>query len=110
MTLFGIDLARIVEQVLPDMFGGTSIDYQVLEEEEDGSTFITIVARPQLGELDENEVIEVVLNELRKGNDSYRMASEIWLRTKTIRVKRMSPVTTPGMKLPPVYTLKATNQ
>jgi hypothetical protein len=107
MTLFGIDLVRIVEKVLPGRFGGTSIDYQILEEEEeDGRTYMTVVARPELGDLDENKIIEVIIAELRKVNDSYRMASEIWLQTKSIRVKRMDPITTPGAKLPPVYTMK----
>jgi hypothetical protein len=108
MTLFGIDLVKIVEKVLPERFGGTSIDYQILEEEEkDGRTFITIVARPELGDLDENTIIEVVLNEIRKGNDAYRLAAEMWSQTGTIRVKRTNPVTTPGTKLPPVYSIKA---
>jgi hypothetical protein len=109
MTLFGIDLFRIVEKVLPDRFGGTSIDYQILEEEDrDGRTYMTIVARPELGELDENAIIEVVLSEIQKGDDAYRMAAEMWSQTKAIRVKRINPVTTPGAKLPPFYTMKAT--
>lgn len=108
LTLFRTDVIRIVEDILPNRFGGTSIDYQILEEEEhDGHSFITIVARPELGDLDENSVVEVVLNEIRKGNDAYRMAAELWSQTKSIRVKRMNPVTTPGAKLLPVYTLKA---
>jgi hypothetical protein len=108
MTLFGVDMIRIVEKVLPDRFGGTSIDYQILEEEDkDNQTYMTIVARPELGELDENEIIRVVLGEIRKGNDAYRMAAEMWSQTKAIRVRRMNPVTTPGAKLLPVYTLKA---
>jgi hypothetical protein len=107
LTLFRTDLVRIVENVLPGRFGGTSIDYQILEEEEkEGRSFITIVARSDLGDLDENTIIEAVLNEIRKGNDAYRMAAELWSQTKSIRVKRMNPVTTPGAKLLPVYTLK----
>ena len=76
------------------------------EEEKDGRTYITIVARRELGELDENAVITVVLNEIRKGNDAYRMAAEVWSQTKSIRLKRITPVTTPTSKLLPVYTLK----
>ena len=108
MTLFGIDLFRIVEKVLPDRFGGSSIDYQILEEEDrDGRIYMTIVARPELGELEENEIIKVVLSEIRKGNDAYRMAAEMWSQTRTMRVKRINPVTTPGAKLLSIYTLKA---
>jgi hypothetical protein len=108
MTLFTIDLIRLIEEILPLKFGGTSIDYQILEEEDnDSQTYMTIVARPELGDLDDGAIIEVVLNEIRKGNDAYRMAAELWSQNQTIRVKRMNPVTTPGTKLFPVYTLKA---
>jgi len=108
LTLFRTDLVRIVENVLPDKFGGTSIDYQILEEEEkDGHTSITIVARPELGRLDEDKIIDVFLTELCKGNDAYRMAAKPWSQTRSIHVKRMNPVTTPGAKLLPVYTIKA---
>ncbi len=107
MTVFSIDLVRVVEEVLPNKFGGTSIDYQILEEEDkDGRTYMTIVVRPDVGEMDENKIIEVVLAELRQGNDAYRMAAAIWSQTNTIRVKRMNPITTPRAKLLPVFTLK----
>src|SRR3954464_10156080 len=62
MTLVGSTMLRIMEEVLPARFGGSSLDYQLVEEEdENGFTRLTFVVSPNVGEIDERALIETVL-------------------------------------------------
>lgn len=107
MTFIGTDLLRIMEEVLPAKFGGTPIDYQMVEEEDDkGHTRMSVVVSPEVGEVDEGELAQTVLSELSKGKDTQRMMAEIWSQAKTLRVKRMRPHITAGGKLLPLHILK----
>jgi hypothetical protein len=107
MTFLGTDLLRIIEEVLPTEFGGTSTDYQMVEEEDEaGHTRLSIVVSPEVGAIDETELIKIILAELRKGKDSQRMMVEVWSQAKTLRVKRMRPVITARGKLLPLHIQK----
>ena len=107
-TFFGSDLIRIIEEVLPARFGGTSIDYQMVEEEdEDGHTRMSVIVSPEVGIVDEDELIRSVLSELSKGKDYLRLMADVWSQSKTLRVKRMRPITTAGGKLLPLHIQKA---
>ncbi len=107
MTFIGTDLLRIIEEVLPSKFGGASTDYQMLEEEDSqGHTNISIIASPDLGEMDESEMIKTVLSELSKGNDSQRMMVNIWTQAHVLKVKRIWPYTTGTGKLIPLHIKK----
>ncbi len=107
-TFFGSDLIRIIEEVLPARFGGTSIDYQMVEEEDnDSSTHLSVLVSPEVGIVDEDELIRSVLSELSKGKDYLRMMADVWSQSKTLRVKRMRPITTAGGKLLPLHIQKA---
>lgn len=105
MTFFGSDLIRLIEEVLPAKFGGTSIDYQMLEEEEDdtGHTHLSVIVSPEVGAINEDEIIQMVLTELSRGKDTYRMMTQIWYQAKTIRVKRIPPLITASGKLLPLH-------
>ena len=107
-TFFGTDLIRILELVLPARFGGASIDYQMVEEEDnDSSTHLSILVSPEVGIVDEDELIRSVLSELSKGKDYLRLMADVWSQSKTLRVKRMRPITTAGGKLLPLHIQKA---
>jgi hypothetical protein len=94
-TFLGPDLIRLIEEVLPAKFGGTSIDYQMVEEEDEEShTRISIIVSPHVGGLDEAELIKTILTELGKGPDHCRLMAEVWSRSNTLRVKRMRPLYT----------------
>lgn len=107
MSFFGSDLVRIIEEILPGMFGGTSTDYQMVEEEdEQGHTRLYLIVNPDLGPLDEEGLIQAVLAELSRGGDTQRMMSQVWNQAKTLRVKRERPITTGSGKLLPLHILK----
>ncbi|MFC1846431.1 hypothetical protein ACFLYS_00015 [Chloroflexota bacterium] len=100
MTFLGTNLLKIMEEMLPAKFGGASIDYQMVEEEDEkGHTRVSVVVSPEVGEIDENEVIRTILSELGKGKDTQRMMAEMWSQANTLRVKRIRPYTTAASKL-----------
>jgi len=107
MTFVGTDLIRIIEEVLPAKFGGAYTDYQMVEEEDDkGHTRMSVIVSPEVGPIDEEELIQTIINELRKGEDTQRMMAEVWLQAKTLRVKRNRPLTTARGKLLPLHIQK----
>jgi hypothetical protein len=107
MSFIGTDLVRIIEEVLPANFGGSSSDYQLVEEEDEGGyTRMSIIASPELGEIDESDLIKTILTELSRGTDTQRMMVEVWSKAATLRVKRLKPFTTPSGKLMPLHINK----
>lgn len=107
MSFVGTDLVRIMEEVLPAQFGGSSIDYQMMEEEDgQGHTRLSIIVSPEVGDIDDSALVRAVLAELSKGKDTQRMMTEIWARADTIRVKRRQPFVTAGGKLLPLHISK----
>jgi hypothetical protein len=107
MTFIGTDLMRIIEEVLPEKFGGSSGDYQMIEDEDErGLTRMSIIASPELGEIDESSLTAVIINELKKGSDTQRMMAEVWSESGTLQVKRIQPFTTAAGKLIPLHVNK----
>jgi hypothetical protein len=104
MSFVGNDLIKIIEEALPSKFGGNSNMYQMIEEEDEkGHTHLSLVVSPEVGEIDSDELIQFVLSELARGEDTKRLMTEIWVKAKTMRVKRMRPVITARGKLLPLH-------
>lgn len=100
MTLVGSDMVRILEEVLPARFGGSLLDYQLLEEEEDaGFTRLTLLVDPSIEIRDDNAVIDAVLGSLSRGTHP----PVIWRQARTLRVRRTQPVWTARGKLMPLH-------
>jgi hypothetical protein len=98
------DIIKIVEEILPTRFGGSSIDYQIIEEEDEaGQTLLSIIISPDVGVVDENALINTILSVLAQDGNSKRMMSEIWYQTKTLKVRRRLPYTTTQGKLLPLH-------
>jgi hypothetical protein len=107
MTFAGTDLIRIIEEILPARFGGTSVDYQMMEEEDkQGHTRLSIIVSPEVGEIDDSALIQTVLTELSKGKDTQRMMTEMWSQAKLLRVRRQRPFVTATGKLLPLHIQK----
>jgi hypothetical protein len=109
VSLIGNDLIRILEEVLPQRFGGTPLDYQIVEEEEDEGeeslTKVSLLIDPRLPIADEQEVISVLVEELEKTDRPSGVGGNIWAQSGTFRIKRVTPITTKGprAKLLPLY-------
>ena len=92
MTLVGSTMLRILEEVLPDQFGGTALDYQLVEEEDDaGFTRLTIVVSPTVGDVDEAAMIETVLGEVSRDSAGADLARAVWKDAGTFRIRRADP-------------------
>jgi hypothetical protein len=107
MTFVQTDLLRVVEEVLPARFGGTSADYQVLEEEgQDGILRLLLIVSPDIGPLDEEAVRQNFLEELGRGGSLSRFGAAMWQRAGTVRVRRQRPVATKVGKILPFHLLQ----
>ncbi len=103
MTFIGTDLVRILEEMLPERFGGTSLDYQLVEEEFGGQTFLCLIVNPSLGPLSEEAVKKVFLSELSSGSEANRLMSRVLESGNTFSVRRSLPSTTTRGKLLPLH-------
>ena len=110
-TLIGSEMIRILEEVLPVQFGGSSLDYQLMEEEEaDGFTRLSLLVHPRLVIEDEQAIIEAVHTALEhknagpgRGGLAAEMTRNIWRQAKTLRVKRIPPKVTGHGKMMPLH-------
>jgi hypothetical protein len=108
VTLIGSEMVRILEEVLPSAFGGSPLDYQLLEEEDEkGYTRLSLIVSPKIKITDEKVVIDTVLESLGNGSDSADLARAIWTQAKTLQVKRVNPIQTTRGKQMPLYVLKS---
>jgi hypothetical protein len=104
VTLVGSEMVHILEEVLPARFGGNPLDYQLLEEEDDeGFTRLSLLVSPKIEVEDEKQVIEVVLEALRRSSVAADLAQAIWSQAGTLRVKQMEPIWTARGKLMPLH-------
>ncbi len=92
VTLIGSDMERILEDVLPGRFGGSHLDYQVVEEEDEaGFTRLTLIVAPHLKLEDERDVVDVVHRELAGRGGGAEMSRGLWTQASTLRVRREQP-------------------
>ncbi|MEW5916922.1 MAG: hypothetical protein AB1762_10975, partial [Gemmatimonadota bacterium] len=109
MTLIGTDMVRILEEDLPQRFGGSALDYQLLEEEDErGFTRLSVVVSPDIPLSNESDVIDVVLKALESAGHAASLSRTIWGQAQTLRVRRMHPVWTKRGKLMPLHMERLT--
>jgi hypothetical protein len=104
VILIGTEMVRILEEVLPERFGGSPLDYQMMEDEdEQGFTRLYLVISPRVEIKSESTVIETVLNALRQSSPIADAARTMWQQAQTLQVKRAEPVWTGRGKLMPLH-------
>lgn len=107
MTLVGSDMERILGERLPARFGGSALDYQLMEEEDErGFTKMSILVSPRIEIESEEEVVREVLRGLRRGGHTAEGARSIWSQAGSLRVRRMEPIWTARGKLLPLHLVK----
>jgi hypothetical protein len=104
VTFMGSMLHELLEQTLPARFGGSPLDYQLVEEEEDGITRVSVLVSPRLGAVDEAAVVDAVLRHLGFADWSRRQA-DLWRQNRTLRVQRREPYATRAGKILPLHVL-----
>jgi hypothetical protein len=105
MNFLGADLLGLVEQILPGRFGGSPTDYQLVEQEESGLPTVRVVVRPTVGEVDEGQVVQEVLEFLRSRGHGQELMAGVWADGRILRIVREDPHVTPGGKIQALQTL-----
>lgn len=113
-TLVGSEMVRVLEEVLPARFGGSPLDYQIIEEEDEhGFTRLSLVVHPKIHIQDDEVVINTVLDALKqntlecgRGSTAAERTRSIWKQVNTLRVKRMAPILTVHGKMMPLHIAK----
>lgn len=98
---------QLVERTLPARFGGTSLDYQLTEEEAPGGiTRLVLRIHPAVGEVDEADVHAVVLAELGREDLVARYHADLWQQAGTVQIRREPPLATQAGKVLPLHLLQ----
>jgi hypothetical protein len=109
VTFVNTDFVWIIEKKLPEMFGGKSTDYQLVEEEgQNGIPHLRLLVSPRVGDIDETKVSEAFLKYLKGAEaQSWGEAGTVmWSQSGAIRVIREIPMATGSGKILPFYLLK----
>jgi hypothetical protein len=106
MTFMDTDVVRVLEEVLPARFGGSLLDYQLVEGEDSaGKPRLSLVVSPSVGPLDAGEVSAVFLEAVGSGSGAERVMSLQWRDAGLLSVERTEPALAPSGKI--VHVLKS---
>ncbi len=94
VSLLGSEMCQVLERVLPEAFGGSPLDYQLEETDDEGYTRLTLVVSPRVAIADDTRVIEVLLQALGGMNAATDVARAFWQQGHTFRVRRGEPYVT----------------
>jgi len=92
VTLIGSEMERLLEQDLPARFGGSPLDYQLVEEEDgDGFTRLTLLVHPRVRLANEDDVVPAMHRLLAERGGAAGVTSALWRQAGTIRLRREAP-------------------
>ena len=109
MCLVGGDVLDILERILPERFGGTPTDYQLVEHEGNQQTEIELRVNPRVGALSEEELKSFFLSELVKVYGG-SLSRRTWLHTDGIQVVLAEPYMSGNGKVHPLHLLGTTKR
>jgi len=98
------NVAQILDEALPRRFGGTGLDYQIVEEERaDGSTALCLRVDPSVGVVDEAALRHALVEELARAGMVARHHADLLRRVGSIEVIRRPPLATSAGKVLPLH-------
>jgi hypothetical protein len=104
VTLVGTPIVKILEQVLPGVFGGQPGDYQLVEEDTGSQTSIVLRISPRTGVRDTKRIQVVFLDHLRRQYGG-SLAARLWLHAGAIECQLAEPLRTSTGKVLPLHLL-----
>ena len=111
VTLVGSEMLHILEEVLPTRFGGSPLDYQLMEKEDrQGFTRLSLLVSPKIQIKGESEVFETVMEALKRSSTAAHLAGELWQQAATLTIMRQEPIWTKGTKFMPLHRTKLSQQ
>jgi hypothetical protein len=104
ITIVGGDVVRILEEILPQRFGGVPGDYQIVEEEASLQTQVLLRVSPRVGVASIEAIKETFLREVRKlyGGSA---AGRQWQHTGAVKVVIGEPYVTSSGKVLSLHLL-----
>lgn len=107
VSFIGDEMLAVLEHQLPARFGGSPLDYQMMEQEDAaGFTRLYLVIDPRVKIADEGQVVEFVLTALTNSSPMGDGVRRVWQQSRTLQVKRMKPVATAAGKLLPLHIVR----
>jgi len=107
MSFLETDLTRILEETLPERFGGGPTHYQLLEEQNGQSPgHYRLLVHPEVGPADPKEVAETFYDALGPGRGIERIMGTVWREADALTVERRPPLATRSGKILPVHSEK----
>jgi hypothetical protein len=104
MTLVRTNVVPVLESTLPARFGGTALDYQLVEREgADGLARVSLLVHPRLGALDGDEIRRVFLEGIGNIGAIESVMAQVWRQAQTVEVRREPPISTRGGKVLPFH-------
>jgi hypothetical protein len=93
VTFLGRDLMPILERDLPARFGGGTGDYQLVEQQSAaGLPRYTLRVSPEIGDLDDGEVIAELYRVLERARRTNRFMVDQWRQVGALTVRREAPI------------------
>ena len=111
MTLYGVDILKILEHAMPERFGGCPGDYQLVENDTGVQTEMELRVSPRAGQdnLDLGLVREYFLEQLKHYYGG-RVAARVWNHASAICAVRKEPIATYTGKVLPLALAGAKNR
>lgn len=96
-----VDVIRVLEEVLPARFGGTPMDFQLVEDSDDGGARpnVRLLVHPDVGPLDPAVVSNVFLTAIGGGDSGERLMELQWRYGGVLQVERRAPIRTGSGKI-----------
>jgi hypothetical protein len=100
MTFLDTDLIRVLDEILPERFGGAPTDYQLVEEEgAEGQPRLRLLVHPRVGAVDTDFLAETFLSAIGGGAGSERVMTLFWRESRLLHVERRPPLAAPSGKI-----------
>jgi hypothetical protein len=106
MTFTAERTVRLVEELLPERFGGGPTDYQLVEDRSGPISQVSIVVSPRVGAVDAEAVRETALAALAAGGVSPRFMADSWREAGLPRIERREPYATSRPKILPLHVIE----
>jgi hypothetical protein len=106
MTFTAAQTVHLVEEVLPERFGGGPTDYQLVEDRSGPISLALILVSPRVGHVDPEAVREAVLSNLATGGVGPEFMADSWREAGLPRVERREPYATSRPKILPLHVIE----
>jgi hypothetical protein len=108
MSLAGTEIVQLLEQVLPQQFGGLPTDYQLVEVETDSQTQLVLRVRPEACSTPPQVIRDFFLREVQSCYAGH-LASRVWRHAAALQVVSAAPLATSDGKILSLHLLNFSN-